>query len=61
MLESIGTEERQVRNMLFGEGFLLALPNILLALTFGMITGFAFISFMQKSAGYLVERIKNED
>lgn len=46
-------EERQVRNMLFWESFLLALPNILLTLTLGTITGFAFISFMQKSAGYL--------
>ena len=53
MLESIGMEERQVRNMLFGESFLLALPNILITLTFGTITGFAFISFMQKSATYL--------
>ena len=53
MLESIGMEERQVRNMLFWESFLLALPNILITLTFGTITGFAFISFMQKSAAYL--------
>ena len=53
MLESIGMEERQVRNMLFWESFLLALPNILITLTFGTITGFAFISFMQKSATYL--------
>lgn len=53
MLESIGMEERQVRNMLFWESFLLALPNILLTLTLGTITGFGFISFMQKSAGYL--------
>lgn len=53
MLESIGMEERQVRNMLFWESFLLALPNILFTLTFGTIAGFAFISFMQKSAHYL--------
>lgn len=53
MLESIGMEEKQVRNMLFWESFLLALPNILITLTFGTITGFAFISFMQKSASYL--------
>ena len=38
MLESIGMEERQVRNMLFWESFLLALPNILITLTFGTIT-----------------------
>ena len=53
MLESIGMEERQVRNMLFWESFLLALPNILITLTFGTITGFAFILFMQKTASYL--------
>ena len=53
MFESIGMEERQVRNMLFWESFLLALPNILITLTFGTITGFAFISYMQKSASYL--------
>ncbi|WP_347563999.1 FtsX-like permease family protein [Neglectibacter sp. X58] len=53
MLESIGMEERQVRNMLFWESFLFALQNILITLTFGTVTGFAFISFMQKSATYL--------
>ena len=53
MFESIGMEERQICNMLFWESFLLALPNILITLTFGTITGFAFISYMQKSASYL--------
>lgn len=53
MLESIGMEERQVRNMLFAESFLLALPNILITLTLGTAAGFGFISFMQKSATYL--------
>ncbi|MEY8517552.1 ABC transporter permease [Lachnospiraceae bacterium 29-84] len=53
MLESIGMEERQVRNMLFWESFFLALPNLLLTLTLGTAAGFAFISLMQKSAGYL--------
>ncbi|MFG6368983.1 MAG: ABC transporter permease [Lachnospiraceae bacterium] len=53
MLESIGMEERQVRNMLLWESFFLALPNILITLTLGTIAGFTFISWMQKSASYL--------
>ncbi len=53
MLESIGMEGRQVRNMLFWESIFLALPNILLTLTFGTAAGFAFLSWMQKSASYL--------
>lgn len=53
MLESIGMEERQVRNMLLWESFFLALPNILITFTFGTMAGFIFLSFMQKSAGYL--------
>lgn len=53
MLESIGMEERQVRNMLLWECFFLALPNILITFTFGTIAGFTFISLMQKSASYL--------
>lgn len=53
MLESIGMEGRQVRNMLFWESLLLALPNILLTLIFGTAAGFAFLSWMQKSASYL--------
>lgn len=53
MLESIGMEERQVRKMLLWESVLLALPNILITLTCGTLAGFGFISFMQKSAGYL--------
>lgn len=54
MLESIGMEERQVRHMLFGESFLLALPNILITLTLGTAAGFGLIFMMQKSATYLV-------
>lgn len=53
MLESIGMEQRQVQNMLFWESFLLALPNILITLTVGTLSGFGFIHFMQKSANYL--------
>ncbi|MDD3184158.1 MAG: ABC transporter permease [Anaerostipes sp.] len=53
MLESIGMEERQVRNMLFGESILLALPNILITLTLGTGLGFGFIYFMKNSAKYL--------
>lgn len=53
MLESIGMEERQIRNMLFSESFLLALPNILITLTLGTMAGFGFISYMKESASYL--------
>lgn len=53
MLESVGMEDRQVQNMLFGESFLLALPNILITLTLGTAAGFGFIFFMRRSADYL--------
>lgn len=53
MLESIGMEERQVRNMLFAESILIALPNILITLTVGTAAAFGFITLMRKSADYL--------
>lgn len=56
MLESIGMEERQVRNMLLIESFFIALPNILITITLGTAAGFGFISWMQKSATYLKYR-----
>lgn len=56
MLESVGMEERQVRNMLLSESFFLTLPNILLTITLGSAAGFGFISMMQKSASYLEYR-----
>lgn len=56
MLESIGMEERQIRNMLLAESFFIALPNILITITLGTAAGFGFISWMQKSATYLKYR-----
>lgn len=53
ILESIGMEQRQIRNMLFWESFFLALPNILITVTVGTLTGFGFIRFIQRSASYL--------
>lgn len=53
ILESIGMEQRQIRNMLFWESFFLVLPNILITVTVGTLTGFGFIRFIQRSASYL--------
>ncbi len=49
MLESIGMEKRQIRNMLLAESLFLALPNILITVTLGTAAGYGFISLMQIS------------
>lgn len=53
MLESVGMQQKQIVSMLFYENLLHMIPNMLVTLIAGKLAGYGFISFMQKSAGYL--------
>ena len=53
LLESVGMEHGQMYRMLLWESFFIALPNIVITLTAGTAAGAGFVSFMQKTAGYL--------
>lgn len=56
ILESIGMEEKQIRGMLFWESVIFVLPALLIIFTAGSAAGYAVVSFLQKSAGYMEYR-----
>lgn len=53
MLEAVGMEERQIRNMLFWESVQFVSPAILLTLTVGSAAGYGFIFALKRIADYL--------
>lgn len=57
MLESIGMEKKQIRNILFWENIFMACPNILITVTLGTAAGYCFVSFMKTAATYLAYQL----
>lgn len=53
MLESIGMEVGQIRNMLFWESVMYVLPAILLTLLAGGAAGYGFVAALKRIAGYM--------
>lgn len=49
-------EEKQIRGMLFWESVIFVLPALLIIFTAGSAAGYAVVSFLQKSAGYMEYR-----
>lgn len=53
MLESIGMEVGQIRNMLFWESVMYVLPAILITLLAGGAAGYGFVAALKRIAGYM--------
>ena len=53
VLESLGMEQRQLREMLFCESIIQMLPSLILTFSLGTLSGLALIRFLQQSATYL--------
>lgn len=53
VLESLGMEQRQLRNMLFCESVLQMLPSLIITFSAGTLAGFALIQCLRRSAAYL--------
>lgn len=53
VLESLGMERRQLRNMLFCESMMQMLPGMLLTFSVGTLAGFGLIQVLRQSAAYL--------
>ena len=56
MLESVGMEEKQIRDMLFWESIQMVFPALLFILVIGSAVGYGFVFFLQKTASYMVYR-----
>ena len=55
MLESIGMGKGQIRAMLLGEGLLLALLTIGVAMTLGVLCGYALSSMLYDNGAFYME------
>ncbi|RKI39074.1 ABC transporter permease [bacterium D16-51] len=56
MLESVGMEEKQIRDMLFWESIQMVFPALLFTLVIGSAAGYGFVFFLQKTASYMAYR-----
>ena len=56
MLESVGMEEKQIRDMLFWESIQMVFLALLFTLVIGSAVGYGFVFFLQKTASYMVYR-----
>lgn len=57
MLESIGMEEKQIRNMMFWESIQFVVPALLITFVIGGIAGYGFVVFLQKTISYMDYRL----